>query len=188
MSEFSFTYDQALLAVLMESFHKCDQAKRTQTLGRKQLQKLCYFAQWLGAPLSYRFRIHYYGPYSDDLAFDTDMLTATKVFVDDSPDPASYSNLRPGPNIHAPLKQYEGKLADQHKSIIAKLVTALAPLSPRTLELLSTMHFINHRLKASGYTAGRDDIFERLRGLKKEKFTPEEMERAYEAMKRASLL
>ena len=42
--------------------------ERHDDVGKTKLQKISYFFQEaLSIPLKYRFRMHYFGPYSDDL-------------------------------------------------------------------------------------------------------------------------
>jgi len=46
--------------------------------GRKKLQKLIYILEYLGCPTKNRFNMHYYGPYSSDLALELDTLVENK--------------------------------------------------------------------------------------------------------------
>lgn len=47
--------------------------------GRKRLQKVVCLLQYAGCDLGARFRLHYYGPYSDDVAEATNFLTQAGV-------------------------------------------------------------------------------------------------------------
>ena len=42
--------------------------------GRKKFQKIIYILKYIGCPIEYRFFMHYYGPYSSDLASSVDNL------------------------------------------------------------------------------------------------------------------
>jgi len=51
--------------------------------GRKRLQKLFYLLQYIGCPIEYRFIMHYYGPYSPDLALQVDSLVEKGLIQED---------------------------------------------------------------------------------------------------------
>ncbi len=52
--------------------------------GRKKLQKLMYLLQFEGLPFDDQFFLHYYGPYSVDLASRVDSLTKRTDLKEDS--------------------------------------------------------------------------------------------------------
>ena len=52
--------------------------------GRKKLQKLMYLLQFEGLPFEDQFFLHYYGPYSVDLASRIDFLTKKEDLIEDS--------------------------------------------------------------------------------------------------------
>jgi uncharacterized protein YwgA len=54
--------------------------------GRKRLQKVVYFLQEAGCPLNCRYTIHYFGPYSRDVADACDEMYAAGL-VDETPRP-----------------------------------------------------------------------------------------------------
>ena len=59
-------------------------------IGKTKIQKIMYFLQEsVGAPLMYPFRMHYYGPYSDEL---DGILSLTKSlrYIDINPDPNGF--------------------------------------------------------------------------------------------------
>ena len=60
-------------------------------IGKTKIQKICYFLQEaVGVELMYPFRMHYYGPYSDEL--DRTLSLASSVgFIDIMPDLAGGS-------------------------------------------------------------------------------------------------
>src|SRR5437588_9583011 len=53
--------------------------KKSDQLGKTQLQKLVYFLQETGVPLGYKFEIYHYGPYSFELADEVGSLDSLGV-------------------------------------------------------------------------------------------------------------
>jgi len=64
------------LAKLVESVDSVD--------ARKRLQKCVFLLQTAGCKLDAKFRLHYYGPYSRDVAQATDLLAHSGVFDEES--------------------------------------------------------------------------------------------------------
>ncbi|MCE2457171.1 MAG: hypothetical protein J4G14_05090 [Dehalococcoidia bacterium] len=63
---------------------------RNGDLGKTQIQKIVYFLQEsIGVPLKYRYRMHYYGPYSDELDGNLS-LTESIGYIDIDPDPNGF--------------------------------------------------------------------------------------------------
>ena len=50
--------------------------------GRKRLQKVVYFLQEAGCPLNCRYTLHYFGPYSRDVADACDEMVAAGLVVE----------------------------------------------------------------------------------------------------------
>src|SRR5690606_14018306 len=78
-------------------------------LGRTAIQKLVYFVQVLKVPMQFRFRIHHYGPFCDELPGALEWLEADDVIVDESREPR-YSNFAPGKNWPDLKQQFEREL------------------------------------------------------------------------------
>ena len=59
-------------------------------IGKTKIQKITYFLQEsVGVPLGYPFRMHYYGPYSDELD-GVLSLTSSLGYIDINPDPNGF--------------------------------------------------------------------------------------------------
>ena len=85
---------------------------RCDDIGKTKIQKISYFLQEsVGAELGYRFRIHYYGPYSDDLD-DALSFAESLGFVDIEPGPGrlwlSRDGLRRRESLAAPVRRIDG--------------------------------------------------------------------------------
>jgi uncharacterized protein YwgA len=178
------TSDEALVALIVEEFHK----KRRRYLGRTAIQKLCYFAQALGLPLTHHFKVYYYGPFSDELSAAIDMLLASGVLKDASNDPRQYSNFKLGPRAVEVLSAQQ-ETVNKYRPTVERVTSALGKLSPQALELLSTLHFIDRRLKAGGASSpSKEVVIKDFRQVKAEKFSNDQINDAYKAMRQAGLI
>ena len=156
-------------------------------LGRTAMQKLVYFAKALGVPIPCSFEIYTYGPYSDSVTFSVDSLLADDVLKDTSTS-SRYSNYRLGENARVLLDTYQDLLA-AYSGKIDNVVRSLGRFKPEELELIATLHFIYHRLRQivrGGPSKAR--VLDEFRRIKKDKFTPEETEAFYTALKEANLI
>lgn len=188
MSEFATesesSLDEALLATLVQEF----QTNLTTYLGRTAIQKLTYFAKVLGVPFTYRFRIYYYGPYSEDLAYDADSLLVSGVLTDTSADSNRYSSFKLGRRADQVLDKYR-KPVEQQRPVISRVVKTLGKLEPNDLELLSTLHFVDKSLKAGGnQNPSRADVIQAFKRVKGDKFSTDDVTSAYDAMQEVELV
>jgi uncharacterized protein YwgA len=115
---------------------------------RKLLQKLTYLIEVFGIDLGFRFSWYVHGPYDRNL---------TTVLYDDSPE-ASGRNIDDIPD--------EDKKLNSLKKFLGRDIT-----SSRTLELIVSLHYLNHLGKKDGLTDSA--IIDRLVELKPQ-FTKDE--------------
>jgi len=178
------TANQALITLVVEEFQKVNQ----NYLGRTAIQKICYFAQSLGVPLSCRYQILHYGPYSEELASEIDMLLAVEALKDISPQRSKYSNFQLGPNAYALINGHKA-MVERFRPLVAPVASAFGKLDPQTLELLSTLHFIDRKFKASGMPhPGKEQVIRRFEEVKKERFARSIVESAYDSLMQAKLI
>ncbi len=90
--------------------------------GRKKLQKLVYLAQLEGCPIEDRFALHYYGPYSSDLAARIDDLVERKRLVEHTSSPA------PG------AVEYRYELSPECPDLLARAEATAPPQVVRTAD------------------------------------------------------
>ena len=130
-----------------------------QDAGKIQLQKLIYFLQEaFGLPTEYVFRMHHYGPYSEDL--DTDM-TRLKVtgYVSIDPDLDGYGfHVKP---VDVPDQNWESLVAPYGKQI-NQVLKLFGDRPASELELAATIHFVDHLLKE----ASHEQVIETVISLK----------------------
>ncbi len=65
----------------------------TEVDSRKRLQKSIYLLQRAGCPLQFSYILHYYGPYSFELAGLIDQLKSADI-IDESPEQTGFGGVR----------------------------------------------------------------------------------------------
>ena len=133
--------------------------------GKTRLQKTIYFLQEaFGVPSSYAFKMHHYGPYSDDL--DTDMTRLKMTgYLSITPDLQGY-----GFHVEiADVPEENWDLATgPYKEKVEQALSLVRDKTPSELELMATLHFVDRLLGNPANQA----LIETVRGLKP-KFSPE---------------
>lgn len=157
------------------------------TLGRTALQKLLYFMKVLGVPMEYDFDIHHFGPFCSDVGSDVEWLLADDVILDKS-DKESSSCYKPGENLDELRQQFSERLG-KHSSTIQTICKALGEMSPRSLELISTIDFSYRWVKARGGNGPwKPSVIAKFKEIKKEKFTDEDIEKWYKILVETTLI
>jgi uncharacterized protein YwgA len=155
--------------------------------GKVKIQKVIYFLQEAcDVDLGYKFFMHYYGPYSNELN-DTlqemkakSLLQFTLVIY-----PSSYY----GYDIKIPDEkaseavQLPKKIQDKADKIIALFNTEDA----QNMELLSSTHFVRSILKEQGKEFDKESVVDEVQ-LLKPKFEQGKITEAYEELQQNGLL
>lgn len=136
--------------------------------GKIRLQKLLYFLQEaFEVPTGFSFRMHHYGPYSEEL--DTDM-TRLKMngYLNIVSDPQGYGfHVNVADNPDGSWR----KIIDTNMPKIEKALALFGDKTTSQLELMATIHFVD-RLHGHPPTG---ELVRAVNGLKP-KFTPEHIE------------
>ncbi len=136
--------------------------------GKTMIQKIVYFLQeGRGIPLGYRFKMHYYGPYSEQLDGNLSLANAMGIV-----------EIRPGTEgfgFHVTPGEYnvEGSNWDWNK--IDPTIQELSQLEIWRLELITTTHFV----KSIRPQADEREVMDMVRKLKP-KFPEETVKKAYD--------
>lgn len=132
---------------------------KLKDVGKIRIQKLVYFLQWIfNVPLGYDYKMHYYGPYSDELNDDLIFMQLNK-HVEVDVDPTGYGyHVMPGSEKVATMDEVMKK----YSHLMEKCLEAFKDFSPNKLEILSTLHFVKH---IAG-VADKDKVIEKTAMLK----------------------
>lgn len=157
---------------------------RCTDIGKTKIQKISYFLQEsIGVPLMYPFRMHYYGPYSDEL--DRVLSLARSVgFIDIKPDPDGFGyHVTPIEESESSWLQEYDISEDPNITQIDETIRVLGSIETFRLELYATIHFIDR-------TEGEQSKDQTLKIVKrlKPKFTDDQIELAYQTLSKASLI
>jgi uncharacterized protein YwgA len=106
-----------------------------------QIQKLVYFLQWIfKVPLGYDYKMHYYGPYSDELNDDLiGMQLRKNVKVETDSSGYGY-HIMPGAESMTAIDNILEKYSQQ----MNKCLEAFGGFEPSQLEVLGTLHFVKY--------------------------------------------
>jgi len=119
---------------------------------------------------------------------DVERMVAYGILKDLSNDRQRYSDYRPGPDAKRILDEDRGAV-DMYAPTIRKVTGLFKDLKPETLELISTLHFIDRRLRATGTgDAPRDQVLAEFHSVKADKFEKWKVEDAFDAMRRVGIL
>ena len=161
---------------------------RSGDLGKTKVQKIVYFLQEsVGVPLKYPFRMHYYGPYSDELDGNLS-LTKSIGYIDIAPDPNGF-----GYHV-TPVKERENTSWQGYdmsedpevrelSGVIDDAIDILGQLDTPQIELYATIHLIS-RLK--GHSSKRKTL-KTVKRLKP-RFSVEHINYSYQKLKKANLI
>lgn len=149
-------------------------ADRTVIRGKKALQKLVYFCAEAGVPLYANFRLHIYGPYSNEVAEELGEAV-TKEIVKISPDGYTYLKGAAGD-----MYLVQGKEdIDAHREKIHKVLDVFGVMSPLDLELYATIHFIATALNEAYGQVTEEKVVREVYGAKGDKFSVPKIKSAY---------
>jgi uncharacterized protein YwgA len=184
-------FDDAIVAYIVKRWNECSGVP----LGRTIIQKLCYFVKSKGVPLDYDFDMYHYGPYSQDLYYRMDDMTADRVVIDGKAH--SYANIGnvkagsskyvPGDNVEELLNIYNKDL-NNYRETIDSVIEVFSEFDHTSLELLSTIHYFQTTL-SSYYNkpAEKDEVIMKVKNAKGDKFKDDLISRAYDSLKGAGI-
>ena len=156
-------------------------------VGKTKIQKITYFLQEAhGIPLVYPFRMHFYGPYSDELD-GVLSLTSSLGYIDINPDPNGYGyHVTPvKERVGMPWQGYDRRHDKEVKEYgdIARWIKFLGKLDTPKIELYATIHFIG----GPKGVASKEETLTTVKRLKP-KFTEPEIRKAYHDLEKAKLI
>lgn len=175
--------EQALLALVIKEARQVADAEDNY-VGRTAIQKIMYFLKIRGIAMKYRFEIHHYGPFCQNIVTDLEWLTADNVIKDQSTNPGKYSNYAPD----AAMEEILGVVSDlteEERKIITDTTAELSRLKPKELELFATLDYLLREVTATGKKDDlKEAVIKRFVEVKKDKFTRDEIEPIYNVVAR----
>ena len=156
---------------------------RCDDMGKTKIQKISYFLQEsLDVELGYRFRMHYYGPYSDDL--DGALSFAESLgFIEIEPDPDGFGYHVTACEEESPWPDRYDILTQHDVTPIDNAIDVLGKLETYELELYATIHLIG----GPESTRSREQTVQTVKKLKPG-FTPLQIDGAYQDLRNARLI
>ncbi len=145
--------------------------------GKKAFQKLFYLLDSAGVPTGLDFKMHFYGPYSFELAEEMNDLVRLGVLkVTDGDVEAGESAVQAKELFAEEVKPY----ADRIEAILR----TYRDRSPNDLELLATTHFVTTRLRRLDTNA----VIAAVKDEKAKKFDQNRIEAALKELNDTGLL
>lgn len=134
-------------------------ADRTVIRGKKALQKLVYFCRETGVPVYATYRLHIYGPYSNEVAEKLGEAV-TKEIIKLDHDGFSFTA---GTSCREYLTRHQ-RAIELHQEKIDKVLEKLGKFSPLALELYATVHFVATALAEAYGVVSEDEWWRRFTG------------------------
>lgn len=149
-------------------------ADRTVIRGKKALQKLVYFCRETGVPVYATYRLHIYGPYSNEVAEELGEAV-TKEIIKLDHDGFSFAA---GTSCRKYLTKHQHAL-ERHREKIDQVLEKLGKFSPLALELYATVHFVATALAEAYGVVSEGEVVAEVYQAKGDKFTPSQIRAAY---------
>jgi len=140
--------------------------KREYKIGRTALVKLIYLLQEnLNVPVGYDFSLYTYGPFAKEILDDLDYLSyldAVKTEVADG-----RYDILPGENSVIDYIDKEAKpFIEENKEKISDIVEKFGSLPAKSLELITTIHFVVNDYKENNIDFMEKDIARLIHEIK----------------------
>jgi hypothetical protein len=176
-------FTHACVAYLVKRYNEAGE----KNLGRTILQKLCYFSKANGVPLPFRFEMHHYGTFCQEIFDVTDNLLVDDVIQDQAPG-QGWSTYVPGPSCDVLLAMAEKEL-QKHRVRLDRVVQTFSLLDPPQMELVSTIHYVHSSYREwHGERPPKNEVVRAVLEIKQGKFPEDSVSRVYDILMAAGLL
>jgi len=142
--------------------------------GKKAMQKLTYFCSENGVPIYANFRLHIFGPYSNEVAEELGEAVAIEIVKKETDGYTYYK----GDGAEEILMD-RGYAIEPYKDKIKKVLDDFGGLTPLELELYATVHFIATALQGAYKDVPKERIIRETARAKEGKFSRNQIEGAY---------
>ncbi len=120
-----------------------------QYFGKVVIQKIFYFlTSYSKLPLPYEFYFYHFGPYSDLLKHDLEMMQLFGMIrIQDDPKSLGYQIIPVENKSTDECEKAARNVVDKHSEDIDKIVSTFGSEEPADLELSATIHFVFENTK-----------------------------------------
>ena len=153
------------------------------------VQKIVYFLrEAFGADLPYRFHFYHFGPYSDALDWDLQMMRSFGLIrIGSDPKKTGYS-IQVNEQTSDEAIRAAHTLIERNKDKIRKVLGLFGQYPPSRLELASTIHFVhNTTVRGKGKAQHRSIVGKEVKELKP-KFGMGIIEQEYDCLAKTGIL
>jgi len=167
---FSDSKGHAFLTYIIKCFQEFFDNKTD--MGRTHIQKIPYMLKAVGIPINFSYQLHFYGPYSENLAFAIDDLLADDIIIDSSNNPRC-SNFKLSKESETLLSKYDGDIEPYKERInnIFKIFNSFTTFSTNDLEAITTLYYAYLEQIAANKVPNKNELIESFIKIKKNKFS-----------------
>lgn len=182
---FSNTKEHAVLALAIKEAQSAD---KVQYFGRTALQKVMYFLKALGVPLRYKFEVYHYGPFSEQITSDLELLVADSIIANASKDEKYFDYKLQDQHAFEQLLDAHKDIIDKYAGVVRTVVKVFGGFEPRDLEMYATLHYAyRYEAAGSGQTT-RSAVLARFNEYKGDKFPKTQLSKALDELIRVKLV
>ncbi len=152
-------------------------SKDSEIVGRTRLQKTIWFLQRLGLPTEYGYKTHFYGPYSEDLQAEVEVLESLGI-VEEKQD---FSTARHSTFYRTKVVRQDDLPISQLPEKVRKALPVLEDADPVVLELAATYDAFRDQGSEHG------EALDRVKRKKGEKCEGGNLDKALDLVKKLGL-
>lgn len=139
--------------------------------GRKAFQKLLFFAQSMGWPSDFSFRLHLFGPFSEEAADQLEILEEGGAVIE-----MPTGGIRAGGYLGSVSQRFV--VSEDAEAALTSVLDAFGGDTPLELELLATALFMWQADKRVQTHATEEGVARKVQRYKGDKFTPQQVHTA----------
>ena len=162
-----------------------------QYFGKVVVQKIFYFLTCHSRlPLPYKFYFYHYGPYSEELKYDLDMMQLFGIIsIRDDPQHMGYQIVRLDSGLTQECEAEAKSFIAKHLDKIERVITAFGSEDPGDLEVSATVHYVFESTKEHCPEAAEHKriVLDKVRELKP-KFSHETIEKSFDFLNQQGFL
>ncbi|HEY0087932.1 MAG TPA: hypothetical protein VGB37_03755 [Candidatus Lokiarchaeia archaeon] len=153
--------------------------------GKIVIQKILYFLQETeNVNLNFRFTFYHYGPYSEELARDIQLMELNGL-INSSVDPKGMGySIHLNEEVAQKYIEQSRQIIDKNSDKIARILSDFGRFKPKFLELYATIHFVYQDLRSINVEMNasiKDNVIDIVKKMKP-KFTSAQISKSYDKL------